>query len=116
MIEPGPDARNIDPTTRALEAYIDASVEQLLQGNKATPQNSLLFLSAWHEAMPALVHLDPVLDPVVPGCSRFSGSGPSSRGEAPPLFPHTIICSSGRISIPARPWPVHWPSCASPAG
>ena len=64
MIDPGPDARNIDPTTRALEAYIDASVEQLLQGNTGTPQNGLLFLSAWHEAMPALVHLDPVLDPV----------------------------------------------------
>jgi len=24
----------------------------------------LLFLSSWQEAMPALVHLDPVLDPV----------------------------------------------------
>ena len=55
---------HIDPTTRALETYIDASVEQLLQGNTGTPQNGLLFLSAWHEAMPALVHLDPVLDPV----------------------------------------------------
>ena len=64
MIDPGPEARNIDPTTRALETYIDASVEQLLQGTTGSPQNGLLFLSAWHEAMPALVHLDPVLDPV----------------------------------------------------
>ncbi|MGH8650690.1 MAG: STY4528 family pathogenicity island replication protein, partial [Gammaproteobacteria bacterium] len=59
-----PGTRDPDPATRALEAYIEASVEQLLQRPRSTPQNGLLFLSAWHEAMPALVHLDPVLEPV----------------------------------------------------
>ena len=59
-----PDPHTIDPTTRALEAYIEASVEQLLRGPASPPQHGLLFLSAWHEAMPALVHLDPVLEPV----------------------------------------------------
>ena len=39
-------------------------MEQLLRGPASPPQHGLLFLSAWHEAMPALVHLDPVLDPV----------------------------------------------------
>jgi hypothetical protein len=51
-----------DPKARALEAFIDASVTQLLQGSQ--PQHGLLLLSAWQEAMPALVHLDPVLEPV----------------------------------------------------
>ncbi|MGH8653636.1 MAG: STY4528 family pathogenicity island replication protein [Gammaproteobacteria bacterium] len=59
-----PDPHTIDPTTRALEAYIEASVEQILRGSASPPQHGLLFLSTWHEAMPALVHLDPVLEPV----------------------------------------------------
>jgi len=59
-----PDPHTVDPTTRALETYIEASVEQLLHGRSSAPQHGLLFLSAWHEAMPALVHLDPVLEPV----------------------------------------------------
>ncbi len=59
-----PATRDLDPATRALEAYIEASVEQLLQRPSSAPQKGLLFLSAWHEAMPALVHLDPVLEPV----------------------------------------------------
>lgn len=54
----------VDPSTRALEAYIEASVAQILTGATQPHQNALLFLSAWHEAMPALVHLDPVLEPV----------------------------------------------------
>ncbi|MGH8653619.1 MAG: STY4528 family pathogenicity island replication protein, partial [Gammaproteobacteria bacterium] len=59
-----PGTRDLDPAIRALEAYIEASVERLLQQPSSTPQKGLLFLSAWHEAMPALVHLDPVLEPV----------------------------------------------------
>ncbi len=55
----------IDPAARALEAYIETAVAEIL-GDKPerTPQNGLLFLSSWQEAMPALVHLDPVLEPV----------------------------------------------------
>jgi len=55
----------IDPGARALEAHIEAAVAQILSGrSERTSQNGLLFLSSWQEAMPALVHLDPVLDPV----------------------------------------------------
>jgi hypothetical protein len=54
----------LDPKTSALEAYISASVERLLQGHTEPPQNGLIFLSAWQEAMPAMIHLDPVLEPV----------------------------------------------------
>lgn len=58
-----PAERPLDPTTRALEAYLEASVERLRSGQEA-PHSGLLVLSAWHEAMPALVHLDPVLEAV----------------------------------------------------
>jgi hypothetical protein len=54
----------IDPKTRAIEAYIGASVEAVLRGGVDSPQDGLLFLSSWHEAMPAMVFLDPVLEPV----------------------------------------------------
>jgi hypothetical protein len=50
----------IDPKTRAIEAYIDASVEAVLRGGADSPQDGLLFLASWHEAMPAMVFLDPV--------------------------------------------------------
>lgn len=53
-----------DPRTLALEAYIEASMEQLLRGDPRAQAHGLIFLSSWHEAMPALVHQDPVLDPV----------------------------------------------------
>jgi hypothetical protein len=48
---------------RALETYLEASLDRLLSGSEASP-SGLLVLSAWHEAMPALVHLDPVLEAV----------------------------------------------------
>jgi hypothetical protein len=59
-----PTLGTADPTTRALEAYIEASLEQLLHGQAGMDRHGLIFLSTWHEAMPAWVHLDPVLDPV----------------------------------------------------
>lgn len=62
--EKNPPEPTRDPTTRALETFIEASVEQILDKRDSPTANSLLFLSAWHEAMPALVHLDPILDPV----------------------------------------------------
>ncbi len=49
--------------TATLERYIEASVERLLSGQYSS-QNGLILLSSWQEAMPALVHLDPVLEPV----------------------------------------------------
>lgn len=66
---PGPSAHGstpgpADPATVALEAYIEASMEQLLRGDGSAQRHGLLFISSWHEAMPALVHQDPVLDPV----------------------------------------------------
>ena len=61
---PDPALRAADPRTVALEAYIEASMEQLLHGDPRAQEHGLIFLSSWHEAMPALVHQDPVLDPV----------------------------------------------------
>ena len=61
---PDPALRAADPRTLALEAYIEASMEQLLRGDPRAQAHGLIFLSSWHEAMPALVHQDPVLDPV----------------------------------------------------
>jgi hypothetical protein len=53
---------SIDPKARALEAQLEASVTQLLQGSEAP--HGIVLLSAWQEAMPALIHLDPILEPV----------------------------------------------------
>ena len=61
---PDPALRAADPRTLALEAYIEASMEQLRRGDPRTQAHGLIFLSSWHEAMPALIHQDPVLDPV----------------------------------------------------
>ncbi len=61
---PDPALRAADPRTLALEAYIEASMEQLLRGDPRAQAHGLIFLSSWQEAMPALVHQDPVLDPV----------------------------------------------------
>jgi hypothetical protein len=55
-------SQETDPKTRAIEAYIEASVEVVLGGPGDSPQDGLLFLSSWHEAMPAVVFLDPVLE------------------------------------------------------
>jgi hypothetical protein len=54
----------VDPTIRALETSIEASAETLLQGDDTALRHGLLVLSSWHESMPALVHLDPILEPV----------------------------------------------------
>lgn len=56
----------IRPETRALDAYIEATVARLLArvGDDAPPNDSLLFLGNWHDAMPRLIFQDPVLQPV----------------------------------------------------
>jgi hypothetical protein len=59
-----PSDHIVDPTIRALETYIEASAEMLLQGDDTANRHGLLVLSSWHESMPALVHLDPILEPV----------------------------------------------------
>jgi hypothetical protein len=57
-------AHTVDPTIRALETSIEASAETLLQGDDTALRHGLLVLSSWHESMPALVHLEPILEPV----------------------------------------------------
>jgi len=52
-----------DPQAALLKAHIEAGKSRMLDGG-AQPQDSLLFLSAPHEAMPKLAFLDPILDPV----------------------------------------------------
>ena len=56
----------VRPETRALDAFIQATVDHLLaagtMGTRA--DDSLLFLGNWHDAMPRLIFQDPVLQPV----------------------------------------------------
>lgn len=52
-----------DPQAELLKAHIEAGKARMLDGG-AQPQDSFLFLSAPHEAMPKLAFLDPILDPV----------------------------------------------------
>jgi len=58
-----PTRPTVDSKTRALEAFIQAGVEQLT-GGVTGEQDGLLFLSSPQEAMPALALMDPVLEPV----------------------------------------------------
>jgi hypothetical protein len=75
----------IRPETRALDAYIAATVERLLarEGSEAPAHDSLLFLGNWHDAMPRLIFQDPVLQPVdtrVWGVIKIAatGAGPTA--------------------------------------
>lgn len=60
------DEPPIRPETRALDAFIQATVDRLLEAGTAGAQgdDSLLFLGNWHDAMPRLIFQDPVLQPV----------------------------------------------------
>ena len=62
----GRDEPPIRPETRALDAFIQATVNHLLDAGSTGGQqdDSLLFLGNWHDAMPRLIFLDPVLQPV----------------------------------------------------
>lgn len=62
----GRDEPPIRPETRALDAFIQATVDRLLEAGTAGAQgdDSLLFLGNWHDAMPRLIFQDPVLQPV----------------------------------------------------
>lgn len=62
----GRDEPPIRPETRALDTFIQATVDRLLTAGNAGVQgdDSLLFLGNWHDAMPRLIFQDPVLQPV----------------------------------------------------
>ncbi len=46
-----------------MDAYIQASVDRLLENGQA-PSDGMLFLGNWHDAMPRMVFSDPVLKSV----------------------------------------------------
>lgn len=52
-----------DPQASLLRAHIEAGKAKMLDGDRPA-QDSFLFLSAPHEAMPKLAFMDPILDPV----------------------------------------------------
>ena len=54
----------MDQNIQPLLTHIEACAEQMLQGDAQGGRDGLMFLSSWHEAMPALVHLDPVLEAI----------------------------------------------------
>ncbi len=55
-----PPADQTTPGTRALQALIDASVEQLMASD-TRQSDGLLFLGSWQESIPRLLVIDPVL-------------------------------------------------------
>lgn len=78
------DEPPIRPETRALDAYIQATVDRLLSaGARGGQDDALLFLGNWHDAMPRLIFQDPVLQPVdtrVWGVIKIAaaGTGPTA--------------------------------------
>lgn len=78
------DESAIRPETRALDAYIQATVDRLLSaGARGGQDDALLFLGNWHDAMPRLIFQDPVLQPVdtrVWGVIKIAatGTGPTA--------------------------------------
>jgi Helix-turn-helix domain len=58
------DKGPLRPETVALDALIKATIEEIRsQGNPSRP-DAMLFMGNWHQAVPAMVILDPVLEPV----------------------------------------------------
>ena len=58
------DAPSPRPETVALDALIKASVQRARESAGKTAPDTLLFMGNWHQAIPALVIQDPVLEPV----------------------------------------------------
>lgn len=54
----------IRPETHALNALIRETIAQLEAARSESPVDAMLFLGAWHQAFPALLVQDPVLEPV----------------------------------------------------
>lgn len=56
--------RSPRPETHALDALIRETIAQLQRGVRVPGPDAMLFLGHWHDAFPALVVQDPVLEPV----------------------------------------------------
>ncbi|MCC6206575.1 MAG: hypothetical protein IT488_00255 [Gammaproteobacteria bacterium] len=84
-----PITEPIKPETHALDALIQASVQQLLTAGprNGSTNDGLLFLGNWHDAMPRLIFQDPVLQPVdtrIWGVIKIAASG--TRPTAFPTY------------------------------
>ena len=55
---------DIRPETYALDALIRQSISRLQRTTAEKPTDAILFLGNWHQAFPALLVQDPVLEPV----------------------------------------------------
>lgn len=58
------ETRDIRPQTQALDALIRQSIARLQQTSAEKPSDAVLFLGNRHQAFPALLVQDPVLEPV----------------------------------------------------
>lgn len=93
--------QGLDVATRTLEAYLEASVRQLTP-DSATHRNGLVVLSAWQESMPALVHLDPVLEPVDSRVFAVLWLWAKGKGQGTKAFPSYEYLLQ-RCNVQARP-------------
>ena len=55
---------DLRPETVALDALIKATVQRVKDQSDAASPDAMLFMGNWHQAIPALVIQDPVLEPV----------------------------------------------------
>lgn len=55
---------SLRPETHALDALIKATIQCAKANTDATSPDTMLFMGNWHQAIPALVIQDPVLEPV----------------------------------------------------
>jgi len=58
------DERVLRPETHALDALIKATIERVKNQVNDDTADAMLFMGNWHQAIPALVIQDPVLEPV----------------------------------------------------
>ncbi len=98
---PAGSEQGLDVATRTLEAYLEASVRQLTP-DSATHRNGLVVLSAWQESMPALVHLDPVLEPVDSRVFAVLWLWAKGEGQGTKAFPSYEYLLQ-RCNVQARP-------------
>ena len=55
---------SLRPETHALDALIKATIQRAKENTDVTSPDTMLFMGNWHQAIPALVIQDPVLEPV----------------------------------------------------
>ena len=55
---------SLRPETHALDALIKATIQRAKANADATSPDTMLFMGNWHQAIPAMVIQDPVLEPV----------------------------------------------------